>query len=236
MILDSFKLETVVTQLRYVNAFELWDKAGAISRQLSAIWSDLRLVEVKPQQQILRGNGVDIQTGLTQSTVTLSGSKSLEQGKVQQMKETFEVWRDMLSLGSVKRISTRATYSKEFPTMKEANSALFALNLARWPTTKVFDQPETTERNGIEMLYRFEDENSFSLLQLKAEQLKFEVDLDPEWVDGPEIRKKKSRMVIDFDRGLLGTVNAEKFRMDDWIKGFQHVLRRDIEKVIKAES
>lgn len=236
MILDSFKLETVVTQLRYVNAFELWDKAGAISRRLSAIWSDLRLVEAKPQQQILRGNGVDIQTGLTQSTVTLSGPKSLEQGKVQQMKETFEIWRDMLSLGSVKRISTRATYSKEFPTMKEANAALFALNLARWPTTKVFDQPETAERNGIEMLYRFEDENSFSLLQLKAEQLKFEVDLDPEWVDEPEIRKKKSRMVIDFDRGLLGAVNAEKFRMDDWIKGFQHVLRRDIEKVIKAES
>ena len=234
MILDSFKLETVVTQLRYADAFELWDRAGAISRRLITIWPDLKLIEGIPQRQSLRGKGVDIQTGITQSTVTLSGPKSLEQGKIQQLKDTFEVWREVLALDSVKRISTRATYSKEFPTLKEANAELFALNLARWPTSKVFDQPVDTERNGLEILYRFEDQNSFSLLQLKAERLEFNVDLNPEWVDEPEIRKVKSRMVIDFDRGLLGTVSAEKFRMDDWIKGFQHILRRDIEKVIKA--
>ena len=234
MILDSFKLQTVIIQLLYADAFELWDRAGMISRRLSTIWPDLKIVEGQPQQQTLRGKGVNIQTGLKQSTISLSGGKSLEQNKVQKVKETFEVWREALALKIVNRISTLVTYSKEFPTIKEANAELIALNLARWPTSKVFDQPSDSELNGLDIQYRFEDKNSFSLLRLKAEKIQFEVDLDPEWVEESEIRKLKNRIIIDFDRGLLGSVNADNFRMDDWIKGYQHILRRDIEKVTKV--
>ena len=234
MILDSFKLHTVIIQLQYPNAYELWDRAGAIGRRLSTIWSDLELIEGTPQQQGFRARDVHIQTALRQSTITLTGANPLDPQKIQQAKETFEVWRETLILSEIKRISTRATYAKEFPSMKEANAEIFALNLARWPTAKVFDQPIEADLNGLELSYRFEDENSFSFLRVKAEQIKFEAELNPEFVDESRIEKSKHRMIIDFDRGLLGSVSAEKFRMDDWIKGYQHILRRDIEKITKA--
>jgi len=236
MILDSFKLNNAIIQIQYKNAFELWDHAGAVARGLSTIWPDLSLSEGQPNQQVLEGKGVNIQTGFTKSTITLSGDKALEQRKVQQITKTFEVWRDELGLGELLRVSMRVIYCKEFPSMKEANAELIALNLVRWPNSKVFDQPIDSDLNGFEIQYRFEDQNSFSLLKLKAEQLRLELDFNPDFVDESEIRKTKNRMIIDFDRGILGSVNAEKLRMDDWIKGFQHILRRDIEKVIKGQE
>jgi hypothetical protein len=234
MILDSFKLNSAIIQLQYDEAFELWDKAGFVARAVCNIWPGVKLAKGQPQQQILRGKGVTLETGLTQATLTLMGPKAFEQSKVQQAKETFEVWREALALNQLKRISTRTTYIKEFASMKEANAELLALNMIRWPNTKVFDQPMEGDRNGVEILFRFEDQNSFSLLTLKAEQLKFEVDLDPQFTDQPEIRSLKNRLNIDFDRGLLGSVDATKFRMDDWIKGYLHILRRDLEKVIRG--
>lgn len=231
MILDSFKLHTVVVQMRYDDAFELWDRAGDVARRLSTIWGELKLTESQPQQQTLKGKGVTVQTSFRQSTVNLTGPKSLDQSRTQQLVRTFDVWRDSLALKDLKRISTRATYVKEFSSIQAANAELIEFNLVRWPSTKVFDQPVNGDLNGPELAFRFEDKNGFSVLRIRAEQIKFEADLDPEWFSEPEVRQVKNRLIIDFDRGLLGAVSSEKFRMDEWIKGFQHVLRRDIEKV-----
>ncbi len=235
MILDAFKLQTAIIQIKYREAFELWDRSGTISRRLCDIWPGLTFVEAHPQQQILNGKNVNIQTNFTRATVTLLGERSLAQRKIEQVDKTFKVWRELLDLDELLQVSMRVSYSKEFPSMKEANAELFALNLAKWPNIKVFDQPIESDLNGLEIQYRFQDESSFSVLKIKAEQLKYEVDLDPNFVEESEIRKTINRIVIDFDRGLLGSVSAEKLRIDDWIKGFQHVLRRDIEKVIKGQ-
>lgn len=234
MILDSFKLHTAIFQLRYIEAYELWDRAGAISRAMCAIWPDLKLSEGKPQRQILEGNGVHLQTEIAQSTVTLKGDKSLEQHKVKQLIATFDVWRKELALKELKRISTRTIFVKDFSSTKEANAELRSLGLVRWPSSKVFDQPLESDLNGFEIRYRFEDKSSFSFLSFRVEQVKYDVELDPDFFDETEMHRSKYRMIIDFDRGLLGVVDAEKFRVDDWIKGHQHILRRDIEKVTKG--
>lgn len=236
MILDSFKTHSAIIQIHYADAFLLWDRAGEIARHISKIWPDIKSSEAQPQQQTLNGKGVSIQTSFAKSTITISGEHALSQINVSHICDTFEVWRKVLELDELSRVSTRVTYSKNFESLVNANAALLALNLVRWPETKVFDQPLESERNGLDVLYRFEDDNSFSVLKLKAEQFKYEVDLDPSVFDEPEIRKVTNRMIIDFDRGLLGTVNAGKFRMDEWIKGYQHILRRDIEKVLKPQA
>ncbi len=86
----------------------------------------------------------------------------------------------------------------------------------------------------MELRYRFQDEDSFSTLTIKSEQVTYQANLDPSFVEDYEIKKTVNRLIIDFDRGLLGTIKASNLRMDEWIKGFIHVLRRDIEKVIKG--
>lgn len=234
MILDDFKLVSTIIQIEYAEAYLIWDNAGAISKKMCDIWPNLKSSDVQPNQQALSGNGVSIQTGLTKSTLTIAGSHSFDKLNTKRIKGTLDLWFDELELTELIRISMRVLYVKEFDSMLEANQLILGWNLVSWPTTKVFDQPEQSDLNGIDVAYRFEDSNSFSVLRLRAGKLKYEVDLDPALVENAEVRVTKKRTIIDFDRGLLGAVDVDKFRIEEWLKGYQHILRRDIEKVIKV--
>ncbi|MDB5815127.1 MAG: hypothetical protein JWN23_2244 [Rhodocyclales bacterium] len=197
---------------------------------MSDIWPNLSLQGGQPNQQILRGDGIQINTGLAQSTLTLTGIKSLDQHK--NIRGAFEAWRDYLQLNQLLRLSARSTYVKEFASMREANAMLQNLKLGRWPQAKVFEQPMDSELNTIDMTFRFETVESFTTVRVKTDRLTFEADLDADFVDEPKIRKEKNRFVVDFDRGLLGTVDAAKLSIEDWLKGYTHVMRRDLDKVI----
>lgn len=234
MILDSFTLHKTIFQFDYADSFLLWDRSGVIAKRLTEIWPNTKVKEGQPHLQVLSGDGAEVHNGFSKSSVTLSGDKQLGTRRIQQVKDTFEVWREMLELKTLTRVSTRAIYVKHFDSIKDANAAIFDLNLAKWPSTKVFDQTQEADLNGLEIAYRFEDKQSFTIVRVKAEQLIYKVELDPYYLEEPELESTKSRMVIDFDRGMLGTINAENFRIDEWVKGFQHLLNRDIEKVLKG--
>lgn len=236
MILDNFKLRSLVFQVQYPNAFEIWDHAGAIGRRLCSIWPGMDVVSGEPAKQTFVAPGVNIQIGIETSTITLLGTKLFDESKIGQLKQSFEVCRELLTLRICQRISTRIVYAKDFQSLGQANAALFAMDLAAWPKVRVFDQSLESQKNGLEIAYRFEDAGSFSVLRLKAEEVRKDVELDPEYFDEPKMSGTRRRLLIDFDRGMIGSVDAEKFRPDEWLKGFQHVLRRDIEKVLKASS
>lgn len=236
MILDTYKLQTLIVQIEYFEAFALWDRAGVIAQRAASIWPGLKLANAEPRQQTLRSNEVQIQTTMDRATVTLKRPGTLDARKVKQLEDIFEVWRRELNLTDVKRVSTRALYAKEYSSLQGANASLLKMNLVKWPSTKVFDQPLDSDLNGVDVQYRFEDSKSFAVLRLKAERVKYEVELDPEFVEDHEIDSSQCRLVIDFDRGLIGTVGIEKFRMDEWLKGFQHILRRDLNKIIGDQA
>jgi len=234
MILDAFKLNAFTIQITYPDAFELWDQAGSIARQLTRIWPDLSLEEGLANEQILRSSSVAITTGLRVSTIALSDGKGFDQATVDKAANTLALWRAELSIEKFTRISCRAKYVKEFPTKKAANAEVLSWNLCRWPVGKVFEQPEDAEANGIDLLFRLEDANSFTHVRVGAEEVKIELMPHPEFPD-IEVHKQKSRVYVDVDRGLLGSVRGDDFRISEWLKGYHHVLRRDIDKLLPVE-
>ncbi|MBL8377242.1 MAG: hypothetical protein JNM79_05205 [Burkholderiales bacterium] len=235
MNIDQYRIHSAVVQIQFPTSYLLWDCAGEIADAMCRIWTNLELQEAKPDQQVLRGPGVQIRTGLSQCVIALSGEKSLEQSNIERLAESYIIWRKTLQFESLSRLSTRLVYTKEFKTLREANAELFATGLVKWPSGRVFEQPIDSEKNTFDLSCRFEDENAFSFIRLRAEKVEFKAELDPDFVGEPIIRTK-CRAFIDFDRGLLGSVNAEKVRMDEWLKGVLHVYRRDTRKLLSEGS
>lgn len=231
MILDSFRLRRLIFQIQYEEALALWDCAGAIGQRLKRTWPNLRIADVKPELQALRAPGIELQTGLTAATAIISGDVRIDQSATQ-LHDALTTWKEELGLEIVGRVSTRAIYSRNFSSIGEANGRLAAMGLARIPEGKVFDQSTESPLNSVDVRYRFEDEKSFALLRVHTEKMKYRVDLDTEFVNDASIEKELHRLNLDFDRGTLGTVKLATFRVEDWLKGFIHVLRRDLEKVI----
>ena len=217
MILDSYKLRQLIFQIRYPDAFELWDRAGAVARSLAKTWPELKVIEGKPNHQMLQAPGVEVQVSLGMSTVTLKGLDSLESAKPL-VASAFSAWRDELALEVADRVSTRAIYSKVFSSIKAANEELFSLGLTKWPSQKVFDQPIDSDLNTVDLGYKFEDESSFAFLRVYSERITYNLEHDREYTEAPGVEEIICRLNIDFDRGLLGTVKLSSFRTEDWIR------------------
>lgn len=234
MLLDSFTAHSLTFQITYAECYEVWDHAGAVARKFASIWPELQIDRGVPNEQVMRGLGVTLQTGLTSSLVTLDKAK-LDQGTMSQLSQTYEVWRTELRLEELTRVSCRVRYIKNFSEARSANNFVVQLGLVPWPAEKVFDQPTDGELNGVEIAYRFEDEASFAVLRVGAEHIKLERKPHPEF-ESETIKQEKHRAFIDFDRGLLAGMEARTLRVDEWLKGYQHLLRRDLEKVIRRRS
>jgi hypothetical protein len=121
----------------------------------------------------------------------------------------------------------------EYDSLQHANQHLLSLGLIRWPETQVFDQPMDGEKNTFDLSCRFEDSNSFSHVRIATEHLLYELKVDPSIGFAAPEKKTRTTLFVEFDRGVLGKVNMNTFRVDEWLKGFQHVLRRDIDKVLR---
>lgn len=234
MLLDKYKIATLTFQIQYAGAYEIWDNAGALAKEIVKIWPDLELADAQPQQQTLTAKNVQVQSGFKASTVILTNLQSIDRHTIGRLTETYKAWRTGLSIERLTRLSTRAVYTLEFNSLQEANAALRGFNLVNWPKTKMFDQPEDSWQNVPEVTFRFEDEKSFSFLRFRTEQIKLETKSFGPFDDVEAINKMTNRLAVDFDRGLLGSMNASSMMMDDWFDGFQHVLRRDLEKLVKV--
>jgi hypothetical protein len=231
VFLDDYKLFSLTLQIQHPKAFRVWDNAGAIANAILKIWPDLEVTEGQPNQQTLRSPAVQVTTGIGISTIILSKVTSIDPVTVNRISETYKIWKNGLGIEQLTRLSTRAFYQRDFGSLGEANTALRQLNLVRWPTGKTFDQPEESELNVPEVTYKFEDSKSFSFLRLRTEQLKFLMKPEPPF-DDKEFSKEVTRLVVDYDRGLLGSIDANRFLAEEWFKGFQHILRRDLERLL----
>lgn len=231
MILNSFEQHALVVQIDYKNAYELWDCAGAIGRSLCDVWGALEVAEGEPRQQVIKGEDLSITTGFTKSAVSLFRKRSASRASLPLIRKTFDIWKEFLSLGDLGRVGTRQIFYKEFSSAEDANKYVMGLGLVKMPKEKVFNQSEDSGLNCVEAAYRFRDGESFAYLKVKSESVNFHVELDRGFVDDP-IDLDKHRVCIDFDRSTVVAVEAQKFRMDEWVNGCMHLLRRDIGKII----
>lgn len=63
--------------------------------------------------------------------------------------------------------------------------------------------------------------------------MRFDMETDPAFFEEP-LHKKMNHAVIDFDRGTLGEIELQRLSIKDWLKGYLHVMRRDLDKALGA--
>lgn len=236
MLLDSMRLRSVHFQIRYSPAFELWDSAGAISRAFSTAWGGLKVDEGQPNRISLTKKGVVVRTELDNSLIALDTPETVD-ARSRVISEAVAIWRDHLRLEVFSRISMRVEYVKTFPSLSDAANAVRALGLVNWPSQKVFGQDESGSKNNLDCSLRFEDDVAFSVVRTRAESVRMEYEIHPDF-GGNESRVQKElhRMVVDFDRGTTQPMKSRDFIAEEWLRGYFHVLRRDLPKVVQASE
>lgn len=231
MLLDELNLLDFTMQIEYPLAFRIWDNAGEVAHLLSNIWGELEIEQASPADQVLKNPSARLVNGLRTSYVTVANAKTLDANIQDRLVSTFAVWERCLGLTSLKRISARARYVKNYRSIADANRRAIDLGICRMPAERVFDQNPDSPRNSINTTLRFEDDNSFSAVTIRTETTKLEIGSLPEF-DRERVFDERHRFILEFDRGSLGEIPVAKIRVNEWLKGYMHVLRRDIDKVV----
>ncbi len=234
MLLDSLKLKSLHFQVRYDPAFELWDEAGGIARSFAKAWDGLKVDEGQPNRVTLSKSGLKIRTELDNAVISLDLPETLEV-RSKAVADAVGIWRSCLRLEVFKRVSMRVDYVKNFPTPVGAREAIRKLGLVNWPTQKVFGQDEAGEKDGLDCALRFEDASTFTVVRARTESVVMDYEIHPDFSEGtPKIHKELHRIVIDFDRGTVQPMRSSDLSVEEWMKGYFHVLRRDLPKVVSA--
>jgi len=232
MQISDFYIRQVAFEVRFEPAYRLWDVSGVLFEQMNRIWPNTGDGKIEPSHLQLKSDTVDLNLTLRSCSVRIAKPKSVVQfaDQIAATLETLFLHLDVKSLG---RVGTRTIFAKSYPTAQAAIAATVALGLVRPPPAPIFNHKIGLAEAQARMVWR--DDSMQTQVLVKAESQAFEVSGFDEFKDVP--RKSESHLLIlDIDRGTIGDVERSRFRASDWLHGVQHLLNRDINRLLSPND
>lgn len=230
MELNDLKIRQLIFEVRYNDAFLLWDCAGQITKELTKVWPGTVLEEVAPNQQALKSDSVSVITGINSSRVMLVQPSTIVQ-YADQISETLKVWAKFLEITEFSRVGTRVIYSRAYDSEESANRAIVELGIVNYPAAPFFNHKEPPFAAEVRLLWR--DDISQTQILIKAERHQLEIAGLPDNLLEREVRVS-DHVLLDIDRATRGVVDITKFRVAEWLSGVRHLVSRDISKLFKS--
>ena len=235
LFLSSFKKTQITFEIRYDEAFLLWDRTGSLFHSLSSHFKDIRSHTASPNQTIFYGDRrFVLSVGLERASIT-------DHLPDQKNDKTFEIFEAFVSnvtlqleLQSLKRIGTRFLYTIDCKDLSVAHEKMKNFLLLSYPSGPLFNVSAHT----IKPTYKIEVDNDDLgyIAQLYVSERKFDFNPSPEIAsfDIEVPNKKLVQLVLDLDFITKKPMLIESFDALTWLKGWQKAIGRDADKFLSA--
>lgn len=228
MQLSDFHIRQVAFEVKFDPMYRLWDVSGALFQQLSRIWPHTSEGKIDPNHLQLMSDTINVIFGLRTCSIRIARPKSVIQF-ADQIAQSLDALFLVLEIETLRRVGTRTIYAKSYPTPEAAREAAVELGFIRAPSSPIFNHKSGLAEAESRMVWR--DAAMQTQVVMKTEHQSFEVSGFTEFDNVP--RKSESHaLILDVDRGTLADVERSKFRVRDWLQGVQHVLNRDINRLL----
>jgi hypothetical protein len=227
MELSAFKIRQLVFEVRYDDAFLLWDCAGRVHAELAKLWPGSKLVQSEANQQLLKSDDAEIMTGIRQAHVAVIEPSTITKF-ADQIAETLRIWTSAMNVGKFNRVGTRVIYTRKYSSEEASDQAVMDLELIQHPPPPFFNHKVEPYTGEITITWR--DDTTQTRFLAKSEHQSIEV---PNLEKASEKQKQAAHfLIVDIDRATRGTVDLAKFRVREWLDGVAHLISRDVPKLI----
>lgn len=224
--IGSFRFDSVVLEIRYENAYQLWDNAGRMWHDFAQLYPEIILDETEPNQQKFSGEeGLDFQAMINRAHIAQHRPPT-------NLKKFTGVSRDFcenvirnLDLLAFSRIGLRVKYFKAFKSLEETTSGLLSAGLIKPPNKKTFNVDAPIKEAGVN--FRTEDDEIGVHVSMKTENRKTEFRAPH---NTPEFESKvfeESGIVYDVDYYTCSPTLVAQFKPVDWIEQSHQLIRRE---------
>lgn len=235
MNIDEFKLWSVSFEIRYDDAYTIWDNIGRFWNTIKESWPNMELAR-NPSPVV------------THFYIDNKFEIALETGKIyiiqhhnvdSELKEftklvdaIVSIAQEMFNISTYKRIGFRPVFFKEYDSKESTANGFLGLNLIRKVDTKHFNIEG--KLSSLEYGSCWEDENSGARIKFASITRKVGIEIP---INIPEIEKQtieKWGIQIDMDYYTVKSVPKGQFRPSEWIKQARHIIRRDIKLYLEG--
>lgn len=220
LTLDDFSIDVLSFELRFNNAYLLWDQAGELAGRMLAREPQLRFVTAQPNQQTFETDDIKITLELGLVRVFSRGPGAFKKltGTAQMLSD---VATEVLNVTNFSRAGYRSVYRKTF---SDKASALKALS----PLSPSAGQPlQGFERTAFVTTNRMEDNTRGMLATAKVEEQEINITIPWEASQYFESLKRKDWIgVLDCDYYTLGSTDRDAFNTETWLKYADKAIRQ----------
>ena len=227
---DDFKTSSVTCELRYPNAYLIYDHTGSIIRQSQEHFTEFKNLAPSPQVTTWASDEGTFSLEIGVSRFTGGRVNKNWEGFAKQCKSFFDVVTRLLEIEVFTRVGLRYVAKREFKTLDDAKAALASLMLANLDPTRRFNSSESP----TEVLFRWEDAEIGAFFRLKAETADIKVVVPPE-LDGfvTAVDKKAIGLTLDMDYYTTAPVEREQWRAEEWVGQRLRLIRKEANGILE---
>jgi hypothetical protein len=232
--LADFRLQSCFLEVRFANAFRLWDRAGQIATDLQVHFPKLQLDDPAPNNQrymLAQGMPAEVKIGLAHMG-SIYPDSSLEIFKTS-ADVFFGTVISALDPANFERIGFRIFFEKVFDTREAAATYLQAIAPQFHRREKYFNVEGGKILDG-DLFIRWEGEAVGCAVKLLTQEKTLEIVVPAEFQEVTSIEKKRRTVLVDVDYYAHAPTPTSKFKASAVIESWTKVIRRDLERFING--
>ena len=231
MKFDDLKLARIIIEIRYENAYTLWDKCGTLWDSVSKIWPGVQSTTIEPNRQSFRlEDKLELSTEINKAFIISHYCKVKD--VIDDMSTFIEVVREKLEINLYTRVGARFIFEKSCKDKKEQNLLISSIGFINTPKNELFDIPG--DNHQTEFTFKRDGEDIGARIKITSAVKKIEAN-KPIGAPDYTISDYESHVVIyDVDYYTKKSVKPGQLKVDEWMKHINHVVRRD-SKVLFGE-
>lgn len=231
LTIDDFKPFSITCELRYKNAFLVYDRTGQVLEDLRDSFTDIAVSAASPQQTtwVAEEGTFVLEIGACRFTSVRSGQNA--EGFTKQCNDFFEAVTNHLQINVFTRIGLRYIARKEFKTLDESKAALASMLLVNLKPTQRFKSSESP----IEVLFRWEDSQIGAFVRLRAETVDIKTVVAPEFQEHvTKVDKKIHGLTIDIDYYTVAPVEREQWNAIEWLPQKLRMIKKEADGILQG--
>ena len=233
---SSFNKRLLIFEVRFDEAYSLWDHSGAIWTSLQPYFKTLKAGDVRPDQQTFSGDQrFNIQVSLNRISLTDFIPDASWERSFEVIEGCFKEASVILNLRVLTRVGTRFQYAIETKSIEDARKRATEYGWAVSPGKLFQVEPKSV---GPTFKLEVDDGEMGYIAQVYPEQRMLDIAPPPDalafGIEG--IRKSANELVVDLDFMTKKPMPIESFEVKRWLMGWQSAVNRDANKFLNLSK
>lgn len=229
LTIDDFKPFSVTCELRYANAYLIYDRTGQVLEDLRKTFTNITVSAPSPALTafVAEEGSFTLEVGTCRFTSNRYDKNA--EGFAKHCTAYFDSVTELLQISVFTRVGLRYVARKEFKTLDESKEALASMTLANLKPTKRFNSSESP----TEVMFRWEDTQIGAFVRLRAETTDIKLSSPPEFQDYiPKVEKKIHGLTLDIDYYTTAPVEREQLNYLEWVQQKLRIVRKEADSIL----